>query len=209
MRVYEIFRSLQGETTLVGMPMWFIRVAGCDLACSYCDTPEARNPEGGREMGLDEILETVALPPLPYAMITGGEPMLQLDEVNALAASLLSQNVEVLVETSGAHVIADLDPRARRIVDFKTPGSGMADRIQWENAEELRPEDEAKFILTGRDDYEWAKKAVVKHDLLDRAAVLFGAADGRLHATELAEWLVEDALPIRLNARLHRYLGLR
>ncbi len=210
MRIYEIFRSLQGETTLVGMPTWFVRLAGCDLACSYCDTPEARDPEAGREMDREAVLEAVARPPLPCAMITGGEPMLQLDEVNALAAALLSQNVEVLVETSGAYRIEELEPRARRIVDWKTPGSRMVERMRLENTEHLRQGDEVKFVLTGREDYDWAKGLVVERGLLDgEAAVLFGAAAGRLADARLARWLVEDALPVRLNVQLHKRLGLR
>jgi len=208
MRVFEIFRSIQGETTRVGLVMWFVRVAGCDLSCVYCDTPEARRPDAGREMSVPEILDAVARPPLPYCMITGGEPLLQLDEVNALAAALIDRGCEVLIETSGAHPIEDTEPRARRIVDIKTPGSGMAGRNYWLNLERLTESDEAKFVLTDRRDYEWAKDVVARHRLLEQTAVLFGPARGYLGPNELARWIVEDGLPVRLNLQIHKSLGL-
>ena len=209
MRVFEIFRSIQGETTRAGVPMGFVRLAGCDLACAYCDTPAARDPAAGRRMAVAEVLAAMAAPPLPWVAITGGEPLLQAAEVNALIAALLDRGRQVLVETSGAHPIDSLDPRAVRIVDVKTPGSGMAERMLWRNLDLVRPGDEVKFVLTGRGDYEWAKTIVARHGLAGRTTVLFGAAAPLLDAASLARWILDDGLPVRLNLQLHKLLGLR
>ncbi len=211
MRVFEIFRSIQGETTRAGAPMDFVRLAGCDLACSYCDTPAAQNPKAGREMTVDEILASLPRPLFPEVMITGGEPLLQCAQVNALIGELVAQGCEVLVETSGAHSIDPMDRRARFIVDLKTPGSGMAERMRWENLERLTGRDEVKFVLTGRADYDWAREVVRRHRLAERCPVLFGAADPGapgLAVRALAEWILADALPVRLNVQIHKVLGL-
>jgi 7-carboxy-7-deazaguanine synthase len=208
MRIYEIFRSLQGETSLAGTPMWFVRLAGCDLECSYCDTARARAPEGGREMTAAEVVAVVSSPPLLWTAITGGEPLLQREAVNDLIAALHDSGRQVLVETSGAHPLDDLDPRAVRILDIKTPGSGMADRMVAENLDLLRPQDEVKFVLTGRPDYQWARQVVEKFSLGGRVTVLFSPAAPGLPPETLAQWIVEDALPVRLNLQLHKILGL-
>jgi 7-carboxy-7-deazaguanine synthase len=208
MRVFEIFRSIQGETTRAGLPMWFVRLAGCDVACAYCDTPAARDPAAGREMTIEEVLAAVAAPPLPWVAVTGGEPLLQAAEVNALIAALVDRGRQVLVETGGAHPIDSLDPRAVRIVDVKTPGSGMAERMLWRNLDLVRPSDEVKFVLTGRGDYEWAKTIVARHGLAGRTTVLFGPATPLLDAASLARWILDDGLPVRLTLQLHKLLGL-
>jgi len=208
MQVFEIFRSIQGETTRAGVPMGFVRLAGCDLACAYCDTPAARDPDAGRRMAVEEVLAAVAAPPLLWVAVTGGEPLLQAAEVNALIAALLDRGRQVLVETGGAHPIDSLDPRAVRIVDVKTPGSGMAGRMLWRNLDLVRPGDEVKFVLTGRDDYEWAKTIVARHGLAGRTTVLFGPAAPLLDAASLARWILDDGLPVRLNLQLHKLLGL-
>jgi 7-carboxy-7-deazaguanine synthase len=220
MRVFEIFRSLQGETTRAGVPMDFVRLAGCDLACTYCDTPAAREEKAGREMTVAQVLaalpcsrEHLSLqglprPPLAEVMITGGEPLLQAEDVNALVVELVRRGREVMVETSGAHPIDLVDARARRIVDVKTPGSGMADRMDWRNLERLTLRDEVKFVLTGRPDYDWAKEVVESHGLVARCPVLFGSAWPLLDPKALAGWLIEDALAVRLNLQIHKMLGL-
>ena len=208
MRVFEIFRSIQGETTRVGLPMAFVRVAGCDLACSYCDTPEARPSDAGRDMSVADILTRLDETDLPRCMVTGGEPLLQAEDVNALVVEWVRRGREVMVETSGAHPIDLVDARARRIVDVKTPGSGMAGRMDRRNLERLTSRDEVKFVLTGRPDYDWAKEVVESHGLLARCPVLFGAARPLLEPKALARWIVEDALPVRLNLQIHKMLGL-
>ena len=223
MRVLEILRSIQGETSRAGLPMNFVRLAGCDLACAYCDTVPARDMRAGREMSVAEVLAAIARPALPWTAITGGEPLLQVREVNAFIAALLEAKGSgplrlkgpdpfrgrgVLVETSGAHSIDALDPRAVRIVDVKTPGSGMVERMNWRNLDLVRPEDEVKFVLTGREDYEWAKGVAARHSLPGRTTVLFGAAEPALPAAELARWIIEDGLAVRLNLGIHKYLRL-
>jgi len=208
MRVFEIFRSIQGETTRAGLPTWFVRLAGCDLACTYCDTAAARDPAAGRAMTIAEVLAAIATPALPHVAITGGEPMHQVAEVNALIAALASAGRKILVETNGAHPIDALDPRAVRIVDVKTPGSGMAARMCRRNLELVTARDEVKFVLTGRADYDWAKGVLVRHRLADRTTVLFGAAAPRLDPATLARWILDDGLPVRLNIQLHKLLGL-
>ncbi len=208
MRIFEIFRSIQGETTRAGVPMDFVRLAGCDLACSYCDTPAARRADAGRNMTVADVLGALPSPPLPGVMITGGEPLLQVEELNRLIAALIESGRKVVVETSGAHPTDMLDDRAVRILDVKTPGSGMGDRVCWSNLEHLRPDDEVTFVLVDRADYEWACHVVERHGLLERLPVLFGAARGRLDPRLLAGWLLEDGLPVRLNFQLHEYLRL-
>ena len=208
MRVFEIFRSIQGETTRAGLPTWFVRLAGCDLACTYCDTAAARDPAAGRAMTIAEVLAAIATPALPHVAITGGEPMHQVAEVNALIAALASAGRKILVETNGAHPIDALDPRAVRIVDVKTPGSGMAARMCRRNLELVTARDEVKFVLTGRADYDWATGVLVRHRLAGRTTVLFGAAAPMLDPATLARWILDDGLPVRLNIQLHKLLGL-
>jgi 7-carboxy-7-deazaguanine synthase len=208
MRVFDIFRSIQGEGTRAGFVMDFVRLAGCDLACSYCDTPEARDPSAGRNMTVAEVLAALPSPPVLFVEITGGEPMLQLDEVNTLTAALIELGRTVLVETSGAHPIEELDARAVRILDVKAPGSGMVDRMCWANLDPLTPRDEVKFVLTDRADYDWAKQVVARCRLADRAVVLFSPAAPSLPAAALARWMVDDALPVCLNLQIHKYLRL-
>jgi 7-carboxy-7-deazaguanine synthase len=208
MKIFEIFRSLQGETSLAGTPMWFVRLAGCDLACTFCDTPAARDPRAGREMTVDEVQAAVAAPALPWVAITGGEPLLQIEEVNTLIAALCTSGRRVLVETSGAHPIDAIDPRAVRIVDVKAPGSGMSGRMEWRNMEVVRPEDEVKFVLTGREDYEWASEIIRRYALPPRTEVLMGPVTPPLEPRTLAEWILADGLPVRLNLQIHKYLRL-
>lgn len=208
MRIYDIFRSIQGESTQAGVPMDFIRLAGCDLSCSYCDTAAARDPSGGREMTVTEVLAALPQPPLPHVEITGGEPMLQVNEVNALIAALVDAGRTVLVETSGAHPIERLDARAIRIVDVKTPGSGMAHANLWQNLAHLTPRDEVKFVLRGRADYDWSKDVLARYRLAETVPVLFSPVEGSLDPRTLAEWILADALPVRLNLQMHKYLGL-
>jgi 7-carboxy-7-deazaguanine synthase len=242
MQIFEIFRSIQGETSRAGLPMWFVRLAGCDLACTYCDTTAARDVKTGRAMTVAEVVAAVggarfAQKPVTQAnallfesrlngarlngarlnearlnewvAITGGEPMLQLDDVNAIVAALIECGRGVLIETSGAYPIDRLDKRAVRIVDVKTPGSGMAGRMCWANLRNLEPHDEVKFVLTGRADYDWAKDVCSRYGLIGRAEVLFSPAAPNLAPRTLADWILADALPVRLNMQLHKLLGVR
>ncbi|MDP6380226.1 MAG: radical SAM protein [Phycisphaerae bacterium] len=207
MRVYEIFKSIQGESTYAGLPMAFVRLAGCNLSCRYCDTRKARDKSAGRDMTVDEILSSIA--PLPYVEITGGEPLLQRGEVELLAAALTDAGKTVLLETSGTHPIAGLDDRIVKIVDVKCLGSGMSEHVCWENLANLGPKDELKFVLTGREDYEWARQVLRERDLLPGPhPIIFLPVWGLFEPAVLAEWILADALPVRLQVQLHKILRL-
>jgi 7-carboxy-7-deazaguanine synthase len=204
MRITEIFSSIQGESTHAGRPCTFVRTTGCDQRCVWCDTAYAF--EGGTEYDLDALLAEVAARPARLVEVTGGEPLLQPD-VPAFLTALCDRGYEVLLETGGSLPIAGLDPRVKRIVDLKCPGSGMTDRIRWENLEHLKPGDELKFVIADRGDYEWARDVVRAHDL-DGAdspvAVLFGTAFDLLPPRALAEWMLEDRMRVRMQVQMHK-----
>jgi 7-cyano-7-deazaguanine synthase len=204
LRVVEIHRAIQGETTTAGRPCVLVRLAGCPLRCNWCDTSWAREAEG-TEMGAAEILDAVREIGLPLVVVTGGEPLAQPPAFDLLRG-LADAGFEVQIETSGAVDVSAVDPRVRRIIDVKCPGSGMDDRNRPENLAVLRPRDELKFVLADRADYEWAAARVRNERLSDRCTVLFSAVHDRLPARELAEWILADALPVRLQLQLHRIL---
>jgi 7-carboxy-7-deazaguanine synthase len=212
LRVVEIFRSLQGESTRAGQDCLFVRLAGCDLGCTYCDTPQAHDPRAGSDMSVDQILaEACRLYDGPPALveITGGEPLLQRSGVEQLAARFLALGSTVMLETSGAYPLDDLDPRIEIIMDVKTPGSGAADRFCDENLNVINENDEVKFVLTGRDDYEWAGKFVTGRPELSQArAIHFSPAWGTLDPATLAGWMLEDGGAARLGVQLHKLLGI-
>ncbi len=204
MKVLEIFESIQGESTWAGTPCVFVRTAGCNLACSYCDTPQARNGSGV-EMSVDEVLECIKRYPVRVAEITGGEPLLH-DDVPELARRLLDEGYAVLCETNGSLNIDLLDRRVNRIMDIKTPGSGMAEFLDPANLARLGPGDEVKFVICDRGDYEWARRMVHEHDLVGRAEILMSPAHGILDPRELAEWILADGLDVRLQLQIHKYI---
>lgn len=211
LRIVEIFRSLQGESTRAGQPCLFVRLAGCDLACTYCDTPQAHDPSAGRDLSLDQILaESCRLfsGPPPLVEITGGEPLLQRPGLDQLAARFLALGSTVMLETSGAYPLADLDPRLEIIMDVKTPGSGAADRLCLENLPLLDANDELKFVLTGRDDYDWSRRFLAAHDFSSLRAVHFSPAWSTLAPATLAGWLLAGRPPARLAVQLHKLLNL-
>lgn len=203
-RVLELYRSIQGETTFAGTPCAIVRLAGCPLRCSYCDTAYARQSEG-LELSVSEIVRDVRDLGPDLVVVTGGEPLAQPGTVPLLRA-LCDAGRTVLVETSGAFDIAPLDPRVRRIVDVKTPGSGMADRNRPGNLAELRSTDELKFVLLDRADYEWSRDMVRRERLAERCPVLFSPVHGRLDPADLARWILDDSLPVRLQIQVHRLI---
>ena len=210
LRVAEIFRSIQGESTCAGQPCAFVRLAGCDIGCTYCDTLQARDAATGREMTVDEILAAVERFHLPLVEITGGEPLLQREGTAALAARLLEAGLTVMLETSGCLPVAGLDERIEIIMDVKTPGSGVADRFCGENLEVIDGNDEVKFVLTGREDYQWACEFVARWPQLWRArAIHFSPVMPGLSPHTLAGWMVADGGPARLGVQLHKLLGVR
>lgn len=203
LRVTEIFHSIQGESTHVGRPCVFVRLTGCPLRCTWCDTEYAFY--GGSEWSIDTIVENVRAYDCRLVEVTGGEPLAQ-PECAALLARLCDEGFTVLLETSGAIETAPLDPRVSIILDVKCPGSGMADRMHWPNIERLRPQDEAKFVIKDRADYEWAKATVAQQGIDCRCTVLFSPVFGALDPRQLAEWVLADRLPVRYQVQLHKLI---
>lgn len=203
LRITEIFFSLQGEADTVGWPTVFIRLTGCPLRCGYCDTAYAFT--GGEWRAFEAILAEVAEYQPRYVTVTGGEPLAQVGCL-ALLALLSDQGYRVSLETSGAMDISQVDPRVSRVMDIKTPGSGEESRNRWENLALLTANDQIKFVICGRDDYDWAKSVLLKHNLLARCPVLFSPSYGQLEAKQLADWILADRLGVRFQIQLHKYL---
>jgi 7-carboxy-7-deazaguanine synthase len=203
MRVTEIFHSIQGESTFAGLPCVFVRVTGCPLRCTWCDTAYAFHD--GEEMSLDRIIERVASFGCRLVEITGGEPLHDPVAFD-LITRLLDAGSTVLVETSGAIDIAPLDRRAVIIMDLKCPGSGMADRTLWSNLDHLKPGDQVKFVLKDRDDYQWAREVLARTRVHERQTVLCSPVFGELDPKVLAEWMLEDRLSARLQLQLHKLI---
>lgn len=203
LRVTEIFYSLQGETSRMGLPTLFIRLTGCPLRCGYCDTEYAFH--GGRAMTVAEILEQARQLRPRYVTVTGGEPLAQQGCLPLLAA-LCDAGYSVSLETSGALDVAGVDRRVSKILDIKTPGSGEAHRNRWENLDHLTRDDEIKFVLVSEADYHWAKQVLAERGLTEICPVLFSPAYRELDPKDLAEWVLRDRLPVRLQIQLHKLL---
>jgi 7-carboxy-7-deazaguanine synthase len=203
LQVNEIFFSIQGEGTRAGQPCTFVRLTGCPLRCRWCDTAYAFY-EGTRRSE-DEVIEALRAYPCRLVELTGGEPLAQPDAF-PFVSRLLDEGWQVLVETSGHVSLEALDRRAVAIMDVKCPGSGEEHRTNWRNVENLKPADEAKFVIADRRDYEWARAVVAERRLAERCAVLFSPVHGELSAGELGRWILDDALPVRLQVQLHKYL---
>ena len=203
LRVTEIFHSVQGESSRVGLPTVFVRLTGCPLRCVWCDTEYAFS--GGELLTLAEILQRVAGFDCATVCVTGGEPLAQKNCLPLLAA-LCDAGHSVSLETSGALDIGGVDPRVARIVDLKAPGSGEAAKNRWENLELLTTHDELKFVLASRDDYDWAVTACRQHRLFECCPVLFSPVQGQLDPAQLAQWILDDRLPLRFQLQLHKLL---
>jgi 7-carboxy-7-deazaguanine synthase len=203
LRITEIFHSLQGEADSVGWPTVFVRLTGCPLRCTYCDTAYAF--EGGAWMEIETILAEVARYRARHVCVTGGEPLAQRRCLNLLTA-LCDAGYQVSLETSGAIDIATVDPRVRRVVDLKTPGSGEAHRNRWENLTHLTARDQIKFVICDRADFDWARERLTEHDLAARCPVLFSPSYGQLEPAALADWILGERLPVRFQVQLHKLL---
>jgi 7-carboxy-7-deazaguanine synthase len=203
LKLTEIFLSLQGESTLVGWPTVFVRLTGCPLRCQYCDTAYAFY--GGEWHSLEQVLEQVRSHGVRHVCVTGGEPLAQKGCLPLLGA-LCDEGYVVSLETSGAIDISMVDPRVIRVVDIKTPGSAEVARNRWDNLALLNERDQVKFVLCSREDYDWAKGILDQYSLPSRCAVLFSPSHGQVNPTELADWIVADRLPIRMQMQLHKIL---
>ena len=203
LKITEIFHSLQGEALQAGLPTVFVRLTGCPLRCGYCDSEYAFY--GGKWQSIDDILAEVRRYDTPYVCVTGGEPLAQ-KRCAELLSRLCDEGFEVSLETSGALDIAAADPRVSRVMDLKTPGSGEEARNLWSNLDALTPHDQLKFVICSRGDYEWARARLRERGLDTLCEVLFSPAWGRLEARELAEWILADRLPVRLQLQLHKLL---
>lgn len=203
LRISEIFYSLQGETNTVGIPTVFIRLTGCPLRCSYCDTTYAFT--GGEKLTYSQIINQVQIYNTRHITVTGGEPLAQ-QACLGLLADLLELGYQVSLETSGALDISGVDPRVVKVMDLKTPSSGEIQRNRYENIQYLTNIDQVKFVIADNEDYEWSKQALVEHDLSERCEVLFSPVMGRMQPAELADKILADQLPVRFQIQLHKYL---
>ena len=203
LKVTEIFHSIQGESTHAGRPCVFVRLTGCPLRCTWCDTAYAFY--GGRDFTENDVIEQVRAFGCPLVEVTGGEPLSQ-PEACSLLARLCDEGFEVLLETSGAIDTAGVDRRVRVVLDVKCPGSGMAERMHWPNLERLASQDEVKFVIKDRGDYEWARDLIRRRDLAARCTVLVSPVFGETDPRQLAEWVLADRLPVRFQLQLHKHV---
>lgn len=203
LKINEIFYSIQGESTYAGLPCVFIRLTYCNLRCTYCDTEYAFYE--GKDMSFDEILNEIKKYNCNLVEVTGGEPLFQ-EGAFELLTILCDQGYKVLLETSGSISIENVDKRVTIIMDLKTPSSKMMKKNIYSNIDFLKPDDEIKFVIGNREDYEWAKQIIEKYDLKSKCKILMGCVFGELSNLDLATWILEDNLPVRFQMQLHKYI---
>ena len=203
LKIYEIFHSLQGETSRIGLPTVFVRLTGCPMRCTYCDTEYAFS--GGSNMQIANILAKIAEFGTQYVTVTGGEPLAQ-KECYVLLQVLCDGDYSVSLETGGAMDIASVDARVSIILDIKTPGSNEEKNMLWSNVNHLKTKDEIKFVLCNRDDYDWAKAKITELKLREKCPILFSPSYHQLSAETLAGWILADKLPVRMQVQLHKIL---
>ncbi len=203
MKVNEIFKGIQGETSYAGIPFLFVRTTGCNLRCRWCDTTYAYDE--GEDYSIDEIIKVLGKYDCRNVVITGGEPLLQ-EETPLLAEHLIHNGYKVLVETNGSMDISGLHPEVIKILDMKCPGSGMTENILWDNLKVLSSGDEIKFIVADYNDYAWAKSVIASYNLPEICTVLIAPVFSRLDPKQVAEWIINDNLNVRLQLQLHKYI---
>ena len=201
--INEIFHSIQGESSHTGRPCTFIRLAYCNIRCSYCDTAYAFDE--GTEMTVDEVFDRVESLKCKFVEVTGGEPLFQ-EKVHLLMTSLCDAGYEVVLETGGTLDIGSVDPRVKRIVDIKCPSSKMANKNHWENIGYLGPSDEVKFVIGDREDYDWAKLMIGRYRIADRSPILMSVVFGVLEPLQLCQWILDDHLDVRFQLQVHKYI---
>lgn len=203
LKVNEIYRSIQGESSFAGLPCVFIRLTYCNLRCSYCDSEYAFYQ--GNEMAIEEVLESVKSYKTPLVELTGGEPLLQ-KETPALITALADAGFTVLIETSGSLAIKDIDKRAILIMDLKCPSSKMSDKNLYENINYLKAGDEVKFVIGSREDYDWVKETINKYSLEKSAHILLSCVFGAVEPADVVDWMLEDNLPARFQLQMHKFI---
>ena len=203
LEVTEIYKSVQGESTYMGLPCVFIRLTGCNLRCIWCDTPHAFHD--GKKLSIHQIIDEVKSYDINLVEITGGEPLLQ-KEVFPLMESLLKNKFKVMLETSGSLAINNVPAKVIKIIDLKCPGSGEENKNLWENLNHLTSTDEIKFVIADKTDYEWSKKVLQDYELDKKVPVLFSPVFEKLKLKDLTEWILKDNLPVRLHTQLHKYI---
>ncbi len=203
LKIHEIFHSLQGESSRIGLPTVFVRLTGCPMRCVYCDTAYAFS--GGSNIDITDILVKVAEFGTQYVTVTGGEPLAQKD-CHRLLKDLCDAGYSVSLETGGAIDIGPVDKRVSVILDIKTPASGEVENNLWTNLTHLKPQDEVKFVLCNREDYEWAKELISTHKINEKCPVLFSPVYSQVNPTALAEWVLADKLAVRMQVQLHKIL---
>jgi 7-carboxy-7-deazaguanine synthase len=202
LRITEIFHSIQGESTHAGRPCAFVRLTGCNLRCRWCDSEYTFT--GGERMSIDDVLTQVKSYGCNLVEITGGEPLAQAESLD-LIKRFCDDGFEVLIETSGSIDIAPVDRRATIILDIKCPGSGEVEKNRWENLQYLKPRDEIKFVIADRADYDWSRRVIEERNL-NRWTVLFSPVWGEMNLRSLAEWMLADRVPARLQTQLHKHI---
>jgi 7-carboxy-7-deazaguanine synthase len=203
LKIYEIFHSLQGETSRIGLPTVFVRLTGCPMRCTYCDTEYAFS--GGGNMEIEDILQKIAAFGTRFVTVTGGEPLAQ-KECYTLLKTLCDAGYSVSLETGGAMDIAPVDGRVSIILDIKTPASNEEKNMRWDNLNHVSTKDEIKFVICNRADYDWAKAKLIELKLIEKCPVLFSPSYHDLKADELASWVLADQLPVRMQIQLHKIL---
>ncbi|MEZ0232701.1 MAG: 7-carboxy-7-deazaguanine synthase QueE [Methylophilaceae bacterium] len=204
LRIHEIFHSLQGESSRVGLPTVFVRLTGCPMRCVYCDTAYAF--KGGSNMSLDDIMVEVESHGTKYVTVTGGEPLAQKEQCLNLLKRLCDAGYSVSLETGGAIDTMGVDARVSVILDIKTPDSGELKNNHWDNLQHLKPIDEIKFVLCSREDYDWAKQLLAEQALNEKCQVIFSPVFSQVNPTDLADWVLQDKLPVRMQVQLHKIL---
>lgn len=203
LKIYEIFHSLQGESTRIGLPTVFVRLTGCPMRCTYCDTEYAFS--GGKNMAIEDVLDQVASYGTQFVTVTGGEPLAQ-KECLVLLNALCEAGYSVSLETGGAMDIAGVDKRVSIILDIKTPGSSEVANMRWDNLDHISAKDEIKFVLCSREDYNWAKQKINALKLSGKCTILMSPSYHQVSSSDLAEWVLADQLPVRMQLQMHKIL---
>lgn len=204
LKVNEIYYSVQGESTAAGLPCVFVRLTFCNLRCTYCDTEYAFYD--GKDLSISEIIDEIKKYDCKLVEVTGGEPLVQLEECLELMKQLCDSGFEVLIETSGSLSIKDIDSRVKVIMDLKCPSSGMEKKNLYENVNYLKPIDELKFVIGSREDYDWTKEIILKYELDKRCELLFSVVFGKLEPLQLVNWILEDKLKVRFQLQMHKFI---